>query len=264
MTGQDWAATRRFRIDFSEALHFLLPARHRGRAIDHRLQFKASIKNVVEALGVPHTEVGRIEADGQPVGWSHIPAEGSRIAVEAVVAPLDVTRRTLLQPEPLERLCFVADENVGRLAVLLRTLGLDTAYAPGWDDRRIVDCAEAQGRTVLSKDVEMLKRRGIRFGRLVRAVLPDDQLREVVAFFGIHGPYRLFSRCLRCNHGLVRVDKADILEELEPKTRIYYHRFKRCPGCGRIYWQGSHHDHVIRRLEGAGIDVGGKPPPPAS
>jgi uncharacterized protein with PIN domain len=29
-----------------------------------------------------------------------------------------------------------------------------------------------------------------------------------------------------------------------PRIRALYDRFKRCPGCARIYWEGSHFERM--------------------
>ena len=227
----------------------------RERKISFALDRRASIKDIIESFGVPHTEVGRIEAAGRPVDFEFIPLDSGRISIFPISAPFNVTRPSLLRPRPLKRVKFIADVNVGKLAVLLRIVGLDTAYNPGFSDADIAEKAEAEDRIVLSKDTGLLKRRQITFGRHVRAIHPDDQLREVVDFFGIRGPFNLFSRCLRCNVELVRVDKKAIDHRLEPKTRKYFNRFKMCRVCDRIYWQGSHHEHMVERLRRAGIHI---------
>jgi uncharacterized protein with PIN domain len=206
-------------------------------------------------MGVPHTELGRILADGRPVGFDHIPRNGCFIRPLPVEPPLDVTRPTVLRPRPFDRLHFIVDVNVGKLALLLRMLGLDTAYSPEWTDREISERAAGERRTVLTRDVELLKYSRIRYGRHVRAALPDAQLVEVVGFFGIQGPFQIFSRCLRCNTKLEAVAKDLILDRLEPKTRKYYHHFKRCPTCGRIYWRGSHQQRMVERLQNAGLEI---------
>lgn len=214
---------------------------------------RATVKHLIEAAGPPHTEVGAIRAAGRNVGFDHVPATGQVLAVAAMDPPLDVRMASLLRPRPLADLRFAADVNVGKLALLLRMAGLDTAYDPRWQDKELVTVAAEQGRVVLTKDRALLKRRQVVFGRYVRAVRPDDQLHEVLAFFGVARSPAAFCRCLRCNFLLVPVAKAAIDHRLEPKTRLYFDRFKICPACQRIYWQGSHHERMTARLHQAGI-----------
>ena len=236
-------------LHFDSALRPLLRRADDDGLVRYPLMRRATIKDIVEALGIPHTEVGRIAADAGPAAFDFIPSAGETFRINAVPVPLDVTRPSRLRPAPLPRVRFVVDVNVGRLALMLRMLGLDAAYAPDADDRQIAHLAADQQRIVLTRDTALLKRRNVLFGRLVRSVHPDDQLAEVAAVFGLTGPFVPFSRCLRCNRPLAAVEKVAILHRLEPKTRKYFHSFKRCEDCGRIYWRGSHHDAMVARLE---------------
>lgn len=225
----------------------------RAKALSYPVDRRASIKDVIESLGVPHSEVHAIQVDGREAGFSHILEDGQAVDVFPAAPPVDVTRPTLLRPAPLPAVRFVVDVNVGRLANLLRILGLDAAFGNGWDDAAIADMAEAEGRIVLSRDRELLKRSKVVHGRLVRACDPEEQLLEVLTLFGLRGPFARFSRCLRCNVPLLPVAKADIIDRLLPKTRKYHDTFSMCPSCGRIYWAGSHFDKLAERLRGLGL-----------
>lgn len=217
---------------------------------------RASIKDVIEALGVPHTEIERIVVLGRERGFT-LPVEpGQAITVHPADPPLDVTRPTVLRPDPLARLTFAADANVGRLATLLRLLGYDTTYAPQADDAALAAHAAQTGRVVLSRDRGCLKRTAIVFGHWIRANDPQEQLRDVARRYGLRAiaPFR---RCLRCNEPLQAVAKKDILAQLLPKTKKYFDAFMRCPHCGRIYWAESHYDGMRQRLEALGIPADG-------
>ncbi|MFP4629820.1 MAG: Mut7-C RNAse domain-containing protein [Desulfohalobiaceae bacterium] len=216
---------------------------------------RASIKDIIESLGVPHTEVGCILHLGQELGFGHLPEPGKIIHIHPQQPPLQVAKPTLLRPRPLQDYRFVVDVNVGKLARLLRMLGLDTAYDPGWEDAYIAELAWREGRIVLSRDKGLLKRKKVEFGRLLRSNHPKQQLQEVLDFFGLEQRLKPFSRCLRCNSQLHEVDKQSIQHLLLPKTRKYYYQFCICPGCGRIYWQGSHQERMqdmLQRLNNAG------------
>ncbi len=130
---------------------------------------------------------------------------------------------------------------MAKLAMLLRLIGHDAAHDRAWDDPLIAETAQAQGRLVLTRDTALLKRGKITHGRLIRAAHPRDQLLEVMALYGLSPRGAAFTRCLRCNALLAPVDKAEVLHRLLPKTRKYYDSFHLCPGCGRVYWPGSHH-----------------------
>ena len=242
-------------IIISEGLQALLRRGARGGPIEYPLERRASIKDIIESLGIPHTEIGAIETNGRAVDFDHIPESGQAFRVSEVTVPFDVTRPSLLRPEPLPAVRFVVDVNVGRLAALLRLAGFDAVYENGLSDRRIAELAFRAKRIVLSKDRALLKRSKIAFGRLVRAVYPEEQLMETLQFFGLGGPYRLFTRCLQCNRILEPVAKADILSRLEPKTKKYFHTFKLCPGCDRIYWRGSHCEAMESKLKRCGLSA---------
>lgn len=234
------------------------------RLADGRLAWaalrRAAVKDVVESLGAPHTEVGRIvvrEAEGaagRDVDFAHIVAAGQELDVYAVAPPLDVTRSSLLRPEPLDAVRFLVDATCGKLARLLRLVGQDAAYDRAWDDAAVAEMAAGEGRIVLTMDRALLKRSKVAFGRLVRAHDPQEQLAEVLRHFGVRGPFPAFSRCLECNAPLAPVEKAAILHRLQPLTRKYFATFHRCPACDRIYWPGSHHDRMREWLEGAGLE----------
>jgi uncharacterized protein with PIN domain len=221
---------------------------------------RAAVKDVVESLGAPHTEVGRIVVrgaeggDGRDVDFSHIVAPGQEVEVWPVVPPLDVTRPSLLRPDPLPAVRFLVDATCGRLARLLRLVGQDAAYDRAWDDAAVAEMAADEGRIVLTMDRALLKRSKVAFGKLVRAHDPQEQLGEALRHFGVRGPFPAFSRCLECNAPLTPVEKAAILHRLQPLTRKYFETFHRCPACDRIYWPGSHHDRMQEWLARAGLE----------
>ncbi len=230
--------------------------RSEGRVV-YPADRRASVKDVVEALGPPHTEIGRIFAGGVKSGteldFNALLRAGETLDILPVEPPMDVTRTTLLRPEPLPEIRFVVDVNAGKLATRLRLLGFDTAYANHLEDAAVAELAAKEQRIVLSKDRALLKRKAIAHGRLIRNEDPEQQLAETLRFFGLHPPFAPFSRCLRCNTPLQPVDKADVLHRLLPLTKKYFNEFHICPDCGRIYWPGSHHDQMLIRLEKMGI-----------
>lgn len=234
-------------LKFHNELRELVPDHDHGIfrcPVDRR----ASVKDAIEALGVPHTEVGRILANGIEVDFSVLLAAPRLYEIFPVAVPWDVTMPSVLRPEPLRGVSFLVDENAHRLAGLLRMIGMDAATCRGLTDEDIVRRAVAQGRIVLSKDRRLLKRKQIVFGRLVRGVHPWEQLREIVDLFGLRTRLQPFSRCIHCNVMLKSRTKTEIQERLEPLTKQYYQVFQECPECKRIYWAGSHHEQMRERL----------------
>jgi len=243
------------KIIFPEEFNCFKRRNNKGLEIVYPLKSKTSIKNIIESLGVPHTEIGKIVAADKEVDFNYIPANSQNITVLPIIPPFDVTMPSVLRPKPLQKIRFIVDVNVGKLALLLRMLGLDAEYSPKFSDKDILSFCQKEKRIVLSKDIGLLECKQIIFGRHVRAIYPDDQLSEVLDLFGIKGPFKFFSRCLRCNNNLSLVNKKDILHRLEPKTKKYFNRFKICPQCNQIYWRGSHYEKMKDRLLKSGVNI---------
>lgn len=213
----------------------------------------ASVKDMIESLGVPHTEVGRICFNDQDIDFSFIPDTPGKLDIHAVNAPFDVRSPSMLRPEPLDRVRFIADVNVLKLGRLLILLGFDVACSSSFTDTEIADLAELESRIVLTRDTTLLKRRKIVFARRIRSNLPYDQVVEVVDFFGLRNQTAFFSRCTQCNQPLVKVAKTDILHRLEPKTKKYFTDFFQCPACRKIFWKGSHYDAMKKTFTSHGL-----------
>ena len=245
----------RLKIIFPDEFNIFKRKKNQWPEIIYPLERKTSIKHIIESMGVPHTEIGKIVAEDKEVDFNYIPVNSQKITVLPIIPPFDVTKPSVLRPEPLQKMRFVVDVNVGKLALLLRMLGLDAEYSPKYSDKDILHFSREQKRIVLSKDTGLLECKQIVFGRHVRSVYPDDQLIEIIKFFGIEGPFKFFTRCLRCNKKLAPVNKKDVLHRLEPKTKKYFDMFKICPQCRRIYWQGSHHEKMKIRLRKAEINI---------
>src|SRR5262245_53402688 len=153
-------ATFRF---YEELNDFLAPER-RGREFACRCARAATTKHMIEALGVPHTEVELVLVNGESVGFDRLLADGDRVAVYPKFEALDVTPLLRVREQPLRDTRFVADAHLGGLAHLLRMTGFDTLYDNHYADDEIERIALAQGRVVLTRDRELLKRRGITHG----------------------------------------------------------------------------------------------------
>lgn len=199
-----------------------------------------SVKDAVESVGVPHTEIGRIRVDGVDVGFDTLlDEEDAVIDVEPVGSRTDPAP---LEPAPLPAPRFVCDVHLGRLAQRLRLLGFDTRYRNDLDDDELVEIACDDRRWVLTRDRRLLMRGVVVHGYLVRATDPSEQTVEVTRRFDLAGEARPFTRCMRCNGRLVAVAKAEIEHRLEPGTRQEHDEFVRCRDCSRLYWPGSHHE----------------------
>lgn len=214
-----------------------------------RRAFPRAAKDLVETLGVPHTEIGSITINGRESGLLAPVEFNDRIEAFPHTPPRPSPWNQAGQGHPGSDVAFIADINVGGVGRLLRVLGFDTIVDPELDDRGIALRAEGENRVVLSRDRNLLKRRLVLFGCLIRSEQPWKQLREVVRQYGLAHLSRPFSRCVRCNALLVPIEKEKVMDRLQPMTRLYYDSFHVCPSCGRIFWRGSHTGRMIERIE---------------
>jgi len=247
-------ATFRF---YEELNDFLAPER-RQREFETPCARAATTKHMIEALGVPHTEVELILVNGESVGFECPLADGDRVAVYPKFEALDVTPLLRVRARPLRTPRFVADAHLGALARLLRMAGFDTLYDNRYRDGEIADLAAAEGRIVLTRDRELLKLRHITHGCYLHALVPVQQFAELVHRLDLVGSMRPFSLCLECNRPLRAVAKAAVADRLPPSVRTGHDRFSTCDACGRIYWEGSHWRRMRDRLAALtpGIDGG--------
>jgi uncharacterized protein with PIN domain len=227
-------------LRFYEELNDFLPEERRKRAFAIEIDRARSVKDAIESAGVPHTEVDLILVDGRSVDFSALLRGGERVAVYPVFERLDVSPLVHLRPRPLREPRFVADGHLGRLARHLRMAGFDTLWADHWDGDEIVALAAAQKRTILTRDRGMLRRREVDRGYFVRATQSEEQLAEVVRSFQLESSLAPFTRCRECNVVLEEVPHEAVLDQVPEGVRELYERYKRCPGCERVYWEGTH------------------------
>lgn len=236
---------------FYEALNDFLARERRGHEFSTPCARAATTKHMIEALGVPHTEVELILVNGAATGLDTVLEDGDRVAVYPRFASLDVGELVRVRQRPPGRMRFVADAHLGGLARLLRMAGFDTIYGNNIRDDEIEALAIDDARVVLTRDRELLKRRGVEFGAYVRALKAQAQLREVVERFGLAERARPFTLCLHCNAPLREVDKGSVLDRLPPSVRATQDEFRTCEVCHRVYWKGSHWRRMSGMLDAA-------------
>lgn len=233
---------------FYEELNDFLPPERRKADFVHRFRETGAVKDAVEALGVPHTEIELILANGRSVDFSYRVRDGDRISVYPMFEALDITPLLRLRPQPLRVTRFVLDTHLGRLARYLRLLGFDTLYRNDYDDPELARISRDERRVLLTRDVGLLKRSAVTRGYFLRETDPRRQLHEIVARFDLSRALRPFRRCLRCNGLLAAAPKRELIGRVDPALLQRHRRFRRCRGCGQVYWPGSHHERMQQLL----------------
>jgi uncharacterized protein len=229
---------------FYAELNDLLPLHRRQVPFAHAFDARASIKDMIEALGVPHTEVDLILVNGESVDFAYHVQDGDRISVYPVFESFDITPLLRVRARPLRQPRFVLDVHLGRLASYLRLLGFDTRYSTDCDDVALAALSRDERRTLLTCDRGLLKRRLVTHGYCVRSSDPREQVREVLRRFDLYRLATPFTRCARCNGVLEPVAKESVDHRLPPRISQELDDFRMCSACGQVYWRGSHYDRL--------------------
>lgn len=222
------------------SLRFFLPAKKRRAEVSLPVDGTSTVGHLLASVGVPKTEIGGLLLGRAPVDLGYRPRDGDRIEVLPVRRP---------QSAPTSPPRFVLDVHLGALARRMRMLGIDTTYERQADDDALLEVSLSQQRILLTRDRGLLHRRALRWGAHVDHDVPDEQLREVLERFA--PPLHPWSRCPRCNDLLADVPKSDVQDQLAPGTRRSYDAFRRCQGCGQVYWRGAHGTRLQRIIERA-------------
>jgi len=216
---------------------FLRPGRRNGQ-VDVALDGTSSLGHVVESLGVPLTEVGRLLVNGESATPGYRPCHGDVVMVEAVRRPQQLTSAR-----------FVLDVHLGTLARRLRLVGLDAAYVNDADDDALIEQANAGRRVLLTQDRGLLRRRALWLGAYVRGARPDDQFQDVLDRF--RPSLAPWTRCPACNGPLLPMAKTAVAPVLPPGTRRTYQTFSGCGNCGQVYWHGAHSKRLEQIIDSA-------------
>jgi uncharacterized protein with PIN domain len=241
---------------FHEELNDFLPRARRKVEFTVPCARAATTKHMIEALGVPHTEVELILVNGESCGFERLLRDGDRVAVYPKFEAFDVRPLMRVRAEPLATVRFVADAHLGGLARLLRMAGFDTLYDNNIDDPTVEALSENEGRIALTRDRELLKRRGVTHGCYVRALKPAEQFGEIFRRLDLAASARPFTLCLACNAPLRAVPKAEVVDRLPPAVRAAHEEFLTCATCHGVFWRGSHWRRMKALLELAGVAVG--------
>jgi hypothetical protein len=233
---------------FYEELNDFLPAEKHKTTFRSSFHGSPSVKDTIQAIGVPHTAIDLILVDGQSVDFTHRLQGGERVAVYPVFERLDISPVIRLRPRPLRCTRFILDVHLGKLARFLRMLGFDAAYNRDWDDVTIIDLSLQQQRIILTRDLGVLKQSRVTHGYWLRHDEPQQQLKEVLLALDLFRQLQPFTRCMDCNGRIHPVDKAVIRGQIDPEIFQRFREFWQCQDCMKIYWRGSHYERMLRQV----------------
>lgn len=217
--------------------------------VERALPEPASVKDLIEGCGVPHTEVDLILIDGRSAGFSHRIEGDENVSVYPFFSSIDLPETDRLQKRSLKTPRFIVDVNLGKLSRYLRLAGFDAAYRNDAKDDELIEQMLVEDRALLTRDRKLLMRKVVKIGYLPRSTYSADQLEEVLERFDLFDDVDPYSRCITCNGILERVEKDKVIDQLEPLTKKHYERFSQCVDCGQVYWAGSHRNRLEPKMQ---------------
>jgi uncharacterized protein with PIN domain len=240
-------ACARFR--FYAELNDHLPFGQRYGMVEKQFFVPASVKDMIEGIGVPHAEVDLILVNGESSDFTRLIRNGDRVAVYPVFESIDITPVLRLRPQPLRETRFVLDIHLGRLAGYLRMLGFDTVYSNSVSDLELVHISCEDKRILLTRDRGVLKHSAVTHGYWLRETDSRRQAAEVVRRFDLARSCRPLTRCMVCNEPLLAVSKTEVGGRVPQGTLEWCNEFRACERCGRVYWEGSHCRRIRQWIE---------------
>jgi uncharacterized protein with PIN domain len=237
---------KKITIRFYEELNDFLPADKRKKRFVHKFIDTTSVKDLIESLGIPHTEVDMILVNGKSVSFKYLIKDGDDISVYPAFESLDISDVQHLRPKPLRKPKFICDVHLGKLTRNLRMFGLDVYYKNYLNDEQIVKISLSEKRTILTRDIGLLKRTEVNHGYYVRNDDPEKQTAVVMKRFQLYKEIKPFTVCLDCGSKLVRVAKKKIIDLLPEKVKEQQNKFFFCVNCKKLFWAGSHYDNMKR------------------
>lgn len=229
---------------FHDALNFFLPRSQKNKVVEHGFDWRASIKDMIESLGVPHPEIERLVVNDIPVDFDYIVQPDDHVQAYPYVASVDNGETLALRPSFPGKPSFILDQHLGRLAAYLRMMGFDTLYRNDYHDEELAQVSHDETRILLTRDVGLLKRSLVIYGYYVRETNRHQQLAEITQRYQLRDIVQPFKHCMKCNGVLETVPKDSIIDQLPEDTAQFYQEFHRCAVCSRVYWKGPHYQRM--------------------
>ncbi|WP_226647016.1 Mut7-C ubiquitin/RNAse domain-containing protein [Microbulbifer variabilis] len=193
-----------------------------------------SVKDCIESLGVPHTEVGSIRINGISSNFEKLIQDKDYIEV----FPCNQDSYFPYKPS---KITFLLDVHLGTLARYLRMAGFDTLYNPqDQGDKLLAEVAALQNCVLLTRDIGLLKHAKVSYGRWLRSQDPETQFLEVIKHYKLSKELKPFSRCIKCNGEIEKVTTASIVDKVPTSVLETQKEFSQCQTCKQVYWIGSH------------------------
>ncbi len=229
---------------FDERLLHFLKAPIKSREQAYTFDGTPSLKDAIEAQGIPHTEIALIVC-GETTKESNELLKPNQCY--QVLAPGSEFNGIRLLPEiPPHGIKFILDINLGKLTRYMRLLGFDTRMPKEKiDDPYLASESAKEDRILLTRDRGLLKRSIVKYGYWVRNHDPLKQIEEVIRYYSLQEHCAPFTRCIKCNGCLNPVEKNQIVNKIPKPVAREHSVFKQCEQCESIYWKGSHVQNML-------------------
>ncbi|MCK5571954.1 MAG: twitching motility protein PilT, partial [Bacteroidetes bacterium] len=223
---------------FYAELNDRLPPAKRYVQFSHSFDDPCSVEQLLTREGVLVDEVDLVLVNGESARLSRVLKDGDRLSVYPVFESFDVRSVQNIRADPLRKPRFVLDVHLGKLASLMRMLGLDALYSNAYTDEEILAISRDEERAVLSRDRALLQHESLTRGYRVREKDPRRQVLEVLERFDLRESLAPLTRCLVCNTPLGKVAKEEVIDRLPPRVRETFEDFWQCMSCKRVFWRG--------------------------
>lgn len=241
-------------IRYHDELNFFLKRNQRDNDIFYSFSGRRSVKDLVESMGIPHVEVDLILVNGLSEDFSYIVNNGDRINVYPEAGASEMPDAAGLRLPCLTETKFVLDVHLRKLARGMRLLGFDADFSDDRDDAELAGISHIENRILLTCDRQLLMRKIVSRGYIIRSRIPDIQIVEVIEKFHLRDLINPFTRCIECNGIIESIDikHADYIEEagrIPEGVLSWCNDYFLCASCRKIYWRGSHYDRLSVKIE---------------
>ena len=239
---------------YHDDLNFFLYPDRRNKNISLSFAGRRSVKDLIESMGVPHVEVDIITVNGVSVDFSYIIKDGDTINVypfSGLPGQTGILRTGL---SPLNETKFVLDVHLRKLARRMRFLGFDADYEDNRGDDVLAEISRRENRILLTCDRQLLMRKIVSRGIIVRSRDPDVQIIEVIERLNLQKLIMPFARCIECNGIIARMEiNSPEFEQsrgyIPAGVISWCSEYFYCTACRKVYWKGSHYEKLTAELE---------------